>query len=345
MFKVSLTRQMDSQHNSQIYGSYHSYQANVIEGVDRAPMFLHYLDGPCIYSAGGMLAAPGPSMSSVPGPVGLQMATPTPVWSVWPQQGSEAPVPPLLPSSNPLATEPPKKGKRRRQKYRNPNSFSAKYKRLMDVTYGTAEYWSLDSSLDSANTENSSMATCTRCGVKRKRCRDAEAQSQGREENGGQGGIEEVERAAKQSRQMAADIQASRPSEFLNHPVPGSYTEQHGWNAVPSLAEHTWNLGYLELLNNILQHDETAVPAPTTDWPVDKFMGCDLDQDPNLSSWEIARKSQAPANVLEVQDVKKSQEILMEPQYQVQQENNGNELDPEDFILQQILEDLFKGCK
>ncbi|XP_072554494.1 uncharacterized protein [Paramormyrops kingsleyae] len=341
---------MDSQQYSQIVDPYRYYQANVIAAMDRADMFAQYGDGPSMFTAGGMLAAPGPSMTPFAGSVGLQMPTPTPVWSVWPQQGSEAPVPLLPPITIPVATEPPKKGKRRRQRCRNPESFSSKYQRLMDVTYGTAQYWSIDNGLNCATHESSTdTSTHTRCGVKRKWCREAEVQGQGSEENGGQSGNEEVERAAKQSRQMAADTAASRPSESLNHPVPGCSSEQHGWNSVPSCVEQDWNLEDLELWNSILQPDERPVPAATMDWPLDPFEGwvSDLFLDPCLKSWETPETAhvQDGHGQVPVSQVEGSQESMVEPQIQVQQDSSGNTFDPEELILQQILVELFKNCK
>ncbi|XP_072561914.1 uncharacterized protein [Paramormyrops kingsleyae] len=303
---------------------------------------------------------------------GLQMAAATPVWSVWPHQGSEVPLPFLPPCSIPVVTEPPKKGKRLRQRCKNPNSFSAKYKRLMEVTYGTAEYWSLDSSShceDPGNSRSHSgvaangpdvKGTCTRRGVKRRRCSEAEAPSEVRQENGGQSGMEEADKAAKKSRQMAAMTEATRLSDLENHPVPGSSTEQHECNSVPSLVDQKWCLEDLGFLSDIPQPDGTALPGITMDWPLDLFEGWDLDtyQDPILGSWETSSNNQAAqtANALDVQDafqfpghipncqVEGCQAISVGPHTRVEQETSKNAVDSEEFSLQRILEELYGHC-
>nr|XP_023674530.1 uncharacterized protein LOC111847518 [Paramormyrops kingsleyae] len=354
---------MDSQHNLQINSPYMFHQLN---GLSRVATFIPCGDGPSVYTAGGMLAAPGPNIPISSGPVELQMAAATPVWSVWPHQGSEVPPPFLPPSSIPVVTEPPKKGKRLRQRRKNPNSFSSKYKRLMEVTYGTAEYWSLDSSSHCEDPGNPRSqcgpdvkGACTRRGVKR-RFSEAEAPSEVRLENGGQSRIKEADRAAKKSRQMAGMTEATGLSNSQNHPVPGSSTQQHGCNSVPSLVEQKWSLEDLEFLSDVPQPDGTALAAITLDWPLNLFEGCDMDthQDPILSSWETSWNNQAAhmANGLDVQDVSQfpghipnSQDegchaISVEPQTRVEQETPMNAVDSEEFSLWQILEELYGNC-
>ncbi|XP_048851933.1 uncharacterized protein LOC125720493 [Brienomyrus brachyistius] len=166
----------------------------------------------------------------------------------------------LPPNSTPEVDSPPKK--RKRSHRRKPNSFGSKYRRLMEVTNGTEQYWAYDSEKDNVEDRRSAaQATSTRvAGCKRKYNAEADVQS-------------EAQKQRRITREEDVMVQSG---------------EQQHCNAAPSPKDSS--SADLESLNDIPQSEWTILQAMMKDLGTDVIEGLimDLHQDPTFRSWDLS---------------------------------------------------------